>query len=80
MNTTPCEPDMTWLVEALTQAFGIRTDIPFEAWIEKGERIHCKACIAREIKRMLESPDGQLAPTLLGYCMRYIEARLVEPE
>lgn len=80
MNTGPCEPDMTWLVDALTQGFAIRTDIPFEAWLETGEQVRCQACISREIHRVLSSPQSELAPSMVEFFVRYIESRLVAVE
>ena len=74
----PHMPDISWLSAALTDALGVRTDTPFEAWIETDGRIRCQACVTREITRALSDPQSELAPLLLGALLRQFEFLVVE--
>ena len=71
-------PDLRWLSSALTEALGVRTDVPFEVLIHADGRIRCSACVRREINRALADPFGALAPVLLEHFMRQLEPLVVE--
>ena len=71
-------PDLPWLTSALTEALGVRPDVPFEALIHNDGRIRCSACVRREIQRALADPFGALAPVLLEHFMRQFEPLVVE--